>query len=141
MGDNFEKKINSITEQQAFTKPSLTLHSVAELVAHLTAWSDDLILKIRNGTGQLLDDDEQNWPDNDKLKKQGWKEIMQKYQDSLAQVIVLLKEKDDSFLNEKYYDQDFKAEYDYSFAVNGMLQHNIYHLGQIGIIIKLIKEK
>ncbi|WP_339791435.1 DinB family protein [uncultured Imperialibacter sp.] len=87
MGDNFERKINSISEQQAFTKPSLTLHSVAELVAHLAAWSDDLILKIKNGTGKLQDSDEQNWPDNEKLKKLGWNEIRRKYQDSLGQVI------------------------------------------------------
>ncbi|MCE7056759.1 DinB family protein [Algoriphagus sp. AGSA1] len=141
MGDNFQRKTDSITEQQAFTKPSLTLHSVAEIVAHLTAWSDDLILKIRDGTGKLQDNDDRNWPDNDILKKLGWNEIRRKYQDSISQVIVLLKEKDDSFLTEKYYDQDFKTEFDYSFVINGILQHNIYHLGQMGIIIKLVKEK
>lgn len=75
IGDNFETKINSINEQQAFAKPSPTMHSVAQLVAHLTAWTDDLILKIKNRTGQLRDDDDQNWPDNDKLKKLGWDEI------------------------------------------------------------------
>lgn len=141
MGDNFERKINSITEQQAFTKPSPTMHSVAELLAHLTAWNDDLILKIKNGIGKLKDDDEQNWPGNDKLRKLGWNEIKRKYRESFSQAISLLKEKEDSFLKEKYYDQDFKAEFEYSFVVNGMLQHNIYHLGQMGIVIKLVKEK
>lgn len=141
MGDNFEKKINSITEQEAFTKPSTTMHSVAELIAHLTAWSNDTILKIRNGIGQLRDSDERNWPDNNNLKKLGWNTIVQDYQKSLCEVIDLLKDKEDSFLKEKYYDQDFKGEYDYTFAIDGILHHNIYHLGQIGIVIKLIKER
>ena len=140
MGDNFDKKINSITEREAFTKPLPSLHCVAEIVAHLTAWTEDLILKIKYGKGQLRDYDRQNWPDHDQLKNLGWNELMGKYQNSLAEVIGLLKEKDDHFLSEKYFDQDFKDEFDYSFAINGILQHTIYHLGQIGIIIKLVKE-
>ncbi|XOV93953.1 MAG: DinB family protein [Bacteroidota bacterium] len=140
MGDNFERKINSISEEEAFTKPSLTMHSVAELLAHLTAWSNDTILKIRKGTGVLEDNNEQNWPDINYLKKLGWDTIIQDYYESLSQVIDLLKDKDDSFLKEKYYDQDFKGEFDYSFAIDGLLHHNIYHLGQMGIIIKLVKE-
>lgn len=141
MGDNFVKKINSITEQEAFTKPSSTMHSIAELVAHLTAWSKDTVLKIRNGTGKLTDNDERNWPDINHLKKSGWNTIVQDYQKSLSEVIDLLKDKDDLFLKEKYYDQDFKGEFDYSFAIDGILHHNIYHLGQMGIVIKLIKGK
>ena len=140
MGDNFERKINSITEQEAFTKPSPTMHSVAELIAHLTAWSNDTILKIRNGSGELMDSNEQNWPDNNNLKKLGWNTIIQNYQKSLSQVIDLLKSKDDSFLKEKYFDQDFNDEFDFSFAIDGILHHTIYHLGQMGIVIKLIKE-
>ena len=141
MGDNFERKINSITEKEAFTKPSLTMHSVAELIAHLTAWNKDTMLKIRDGMGQLRDNDDQNWSDNDQLKKIGWNTIIQDYRKSLSEVIDLLRDKDDSFLKEKYYDQDFKGKFDYSFAVDGMLHHHIYHLGQMGIIIKLIKEQ
>src|SRR5690606_38779379 len=98
MGDNFEKKINSITEQEAFTKPSPTMHSVAELIAHLTAWSKDTVLKIRNGTGELMDNNERNWPDINHLKKSEWNTIVQDYQKSLSEVIDLLKNKDDLFL-------------------------------------------
>ena len=141
MGDNFETKINSITVQEAFTKPSPTMHSVAELIAHLTAWNNDAILKIRNRKGELRDNDEQNWPDNDNLKKVGWSTIIRDYLDTISQVVHLLKDKNDSFLKEKYYDQDFKGEFDYSFAIDGIVHHNIYHLGQMGIVIKLIKER
>ncbi|WP_057936612.1 DinB family protein [Algoriphagus resistens] len=141
VGDNLEKKISSITAQEAFTKPSPATHSVAELIAHLTAWNNDTILKIRNGIGELRDSDGQNWPDNDELKKAGLNTVIQDYRESVSQVVELLKNKDDSFLKEKYYDQDFKSEFDYSFAINGMLHHTIYHLGQMGILIKLIKER
>ncbi|PPK98290.1 DinB family protein [Parapedobacter indicus] len=138
MGDNFNKKLDSITEEQAFIKPLPSLHSVAELVAHITAWNEDLILKIKNGVGQLDFTDEPNWPANNWLKELGWNEIRKRYEDSVSEIVNLLKEKEDTFLNERYYDQDFDGEFEYSFAVDGILHHIIYHLGQIGIVIKLV---
>lgn len=140
MGDTFQKKIDSITEEEAFLRPLPTLHSVAELMAHLTAWREDAILKITNGKGRLTDDSEKNWPDNNALKKIGWNKLIQDYQDSLSDLIDLLRDKEDPFLAKQYYDQDFKGQYDYSFVINGMLHHDLYHLGQMGIVIKLIKE-
>jgi len=45
-----------------------------------------------------------------------------------------------NFLTEEYYDTDFKGNYQYLFVIEGMIHHDIYHLGQIGIVIKLLKE-
>lgn len=140
MGDTFDKKISSITKEEAFVRPLPNLHSPAELIAHLAAWRKDAVLKIRDGKGKLTDDSDQNWPGNDELKKIGWSKLIQNYQDSLTELIGLLQDKEDSFLEEQYEDQDFKGKYHYSFVINGLLHHDLYHLGQLGIVIKLIKE-
>lgn len=140
MGDTFSKKISSLNEEEALIRPLPNLHSPAELIAHLTAWRKDALLKIRFGTGELMDDDENNWPGNEKLKEIGWPKILQEYQESLTELIGLLRDKQDAFLKEQYKDQDFKGMYDYSFVINGLLHHDLYHLGQLGIVIKLIKE-
>jgi hypothetical protein len=141
MGDNFQTKIKSISREESFTKPSPGMHSVAQLLAHLTAWNNDIVMKINTGKGQLKDEHENNWPDNTKLEKIGWNNIVNDFQNSLFNEIDLLRTKDDSFLKQRYYDQDFNGEFDYLFAIEGMLHHQIYHLGQIGIVIKLIKRK
>ena len=141
MGDTFDKKINSITEEEAFIRPLPNLHSPAELIAHLTAWRNDAVLKINTGKGKLIGDSDQNWPGNDELKKIGWSNLIANYQDSLAVLVDLLRDNDDSFLDQPYEDQDFKGKYHYSFVINGLLHHDLYHLGQLGIVIKLIKEK
>lgn len=140
MGASYDKRLSMLTAGQGFIKPLPSVHSVAQILAHLTAWSDDLILKIKNGTGQLRDHDDLNWPANDVLQKSGWDHILTRYYESIEMVITLLKTKDDGFLSKMYYDQDFKADCKYSFAVVGLLQHNIYHLGQVGLIIKLLQE-
>ncbi|MEM6841784.1 MAG: DinB family protein [Bacteroidota bacterium] len=140
MGANFDKKLVSISEEEAFVRPIPNLHSVAEIISHLTVWRKETILKIETGTGKLTDDSEENWLPNYKLKEIGWDKIKSEYRNSLLQMIKLLQTKDDSFLNEHYYDTDFKGDYPYRFVIHGMLHHDIYHLGQLGIIIKFLKE-
>ncbi len=140
MGANFSRKLGMISQEEAFVRPMPNLHSVAEIISHLTVWRKETIVKIETGKGTLTDDSEENWLPNHKLKEIGWNKIRAEYRDSLSKMIELLQTKNDSFLNEKYYDTDFKGYYPYQFVIHGMLHHDIYHLGQLGIIIKFLKE-
>lgn len=140
VGSTYESKLKNINEQNAFIKPLSDLHSIAEIISHLATWQKETILKVQTGKASLTDDSEENWYPNEKLKEKTWASILNEYKASLAELIELLKTKEDSFLNEQYYDTDFKGNFPYSFVINGMLHHNIYHLGQIGIIIKYLKK-
>ncbi|SNZ00354.1 DinB family protein [Flagellimonas pacifica] len=141
IGSSFDSKLNQVNEKLVFTRPIENLHSIAEIISHLTLWRKEAILKIRTGKGSKTDDCEENWLTNDKLKLLGWHCIKSEYDKTLTELIDLLKLKEDSFLNELYYDTDFKANYKYSFVVNGMLHHDIYHLGQLGLVIKFLQER
>jgi len=141
IGTNFDKKLDLITEDDAFTRPLPDLHSVAEIISHLTVWRKETILKIKTGKGRLTEDNEENWLPNDTLRRTGWDKLKKNYKDSLIELVELLRGRDDNFLAEKYYDTDFKGDYDYAFVIYGMLHHDIYHLGQLGIIIKMLKRK
>jgi hypothetical protein len=139
MGGTYAKRFGELVEEEFFVRPLPDLHSVAEIISHLTLWRQETILKIETGQGSKTDQCEENWLPNEKLKSLGWGAIKEEYNRSLARIIELLTDKDDHFLNKKYYDTDFKDHYPYSFVLNGMLHHDLYHLGQIGIIIKYLK--
>ncbi len=139
IGSTYTSKLNQIDEDDFFKRPIEDLHSIAEIISHLTLWRKETILKIQTGKGSKTDDCEENWLSNDELKVLGWQHIKSEYDKTLTDLIDLLKSKDDTFLNEEYYDTDFKGYYPYSFIINGMLHHDLYHLGQIGIIIKYLK--
>ena len=141
IGRSYKNILNEIDEHSAFIRPLEDLHSVAEIISHLTLWRNEAILKIRTGKGSKTDDCEENWLTNERLKVKGWAKIKAEYDQSLSELTSLLKKKDDSFLNEEYYDTDFKGTYTYLFLMNGMLHHDIYHLGQLGIINKYLKKK
>ena len=140
IGSTFDSQLKQIDEDSFFLRPIENLHSVAEIISHLTLWRKEAILKIQTGKGSKTDDCEENWLNNDKLKLLGWHYIKAEYDKTLSELVFLLKEKDDAFLNEQYYDTDFKGHYDYQFLINGVLHHDIYHLGQLGIIIKYLQE-
>lgn len=141
IGENFSKKLDMVDETEVFTRPLPDLHSIAEIISHLTTWRKETILKIKTGKGSLTDDSEENWLTNDILIEVGWSEILKQYRDTLTELMSLLENKEDDFLFEKYYDNDFKGMYEYRFVLNGMLHHDVYHLGQLGIIIKFLNAK
>lgn len=140
IGSSYQSKLSTIDESLVFTRPIAGLHSIAEIISHLTLWRKEAILKVKTGTGSKTDDCEENWLTNEKLVPKGWTALKAEYDDSLTELITLLKDKEDAFLDQEYYDTDFKGNYKYSFLLNGMLHHDIYHLGQLGIIIKYLKQ-
>ena len=139
IGSNFDRKLDTINEEDAFDKPIENLHSVAEIISHRTLWRKETILKIKTGKGSKTDDCPENWLSNDLLKSKGWNKIKSDYDQTLIELINLLQNRDDNFLNEMYYDTDFKGHFKYEFVINGMIHHDIYHLGQLGIIMKFLK--
>ena len=138
IGVNFEKQLKGISEIDFFDQIN-GMHSIAELISHLTTWRFETILKVKTGKGSITDSDPSNWKTIEVLKDQGKEKILLNYNESLLELLKLLKKKNDTFLAKLYYDTDFKNNYPYSFLIQGMLQHDIYHLGQIGLLIKCLK--
>ncbi len=139
-GQSYQTKLMDLDDQYYFVKPYPEVHSVAELIAHGTAWREDATVKIRTGKGELTEASDDDWPDLERLKEKGWDAIYEEYVDSVDSFIGILKEKDDDFLDSKYQDPEFDGEFPYSFAIYGILQHDLYHLGQLGLVIRMLKE-
>ena len=138
MGDDFKKKFKSISENEAFIQPAKDLHSPAELVSHLTAWNGDILDKLTGGTGNVKFRTDQDWPPIDKLKQKGWEMIVEEFYSSISKISDDLENRPEDFYKSSYYDGSYQKEVAYSFLLDGLIHHLIYHLGQLGIVIKLI---
>ena len=141
IGSSFAGKLNEVENNEYFKRPLEDLHSVAEIISHLTLWRSETILKIRTGSGSKAYHCEENWLPNDHLKPIGWENIKSSYDKTLSELIEILRLKNDYFLSEQYFDTDFEGYYSFNWLLNGMIQHDAYHLGQLGIIIKYLKMK
>lgn len=132
--DNIEKKINSIPPTQAFIRPLPEIHSVAEIVSHMLVWRKDTIAKLKGQDSDLGIDSPENWKNNDQLQMIGWDNLKKELSDSQEELVNYLSDKDDPYLMDTMYKGGFSLKY----LVEGLLHHDLYHLGQIGITIKLL---
>ncbi|GGG36216.1 hypothetical protein GCM10011344_41370 [Dokdonia pacifica] len=141
VGQNMMEKIEGISEYTAFTRPILELHSVAEIIGHMTASNIDIInkLKIHFKSQQVYQPE--YWRSNEELKTIGWKQLKEDYEKSILSIIVLIGDKDDSLLEKTYREDNHKSVYPFEFAIEGVIHHTMYHLGQLGITIKLLIRK
>jgi uncharacterized damage-inducible protein DinB len=139
IGTNLSRKLRELSDEEFFRRPLPDTHSAAELISHLTAWRVDTVLKIKTGRGRLTDKDPENWQDSTLLEGKGRSTLMKDYLDSQIEILELLADKEDDFLEELYYDDDFGGHYSYSWLLRGMIQHDVYHLGQLGWIVKFMK--
>jgi len=135
--DNIEKKINSIAAHQAFIRPLPQIHSVAEIASHMLVWRRDTIAKLKGQASTLTVESPENWKSNEELKFIGWDKLKKDLSESQEELVNYLSDKDDSYLAETRYKEEFSLKY----LVEGLLHHDLYHFDQIGITIKLLKGK
>ena len=64
-----------------------------------------------------------------------WEKGLAEFKDIHKKIVELLNQKDDKFLREIV---DYR-KYNFRFLLNGLIQHNIYHIGQVAYVKKLLE--
>ncbi len=132
------KKTHKLSSHQAFQRPYPSVHSVAEILAHMMAWRQVLINRLEgNYAYQIQMQSSQDWPSMQQLQALGWDALQQQLADNQARLIELLAEQSDEILAIPYNEQGHTFDY----LLNGIIQHDLYHLGQIGLVISMLKHQ
>jgi uncharacterized damage-inducible protein DinB len=112
-------------------------NSIARLVRHMLNWREFAIKKLE---GDKVFDIELNteadWTDLNIKNESEWRELCAQFGKSQEKIIRLMMEKSDGHLTEKVPGK----LYDFRFLIEGLIQHDIYHLGQIALIHRLLKQ-
>lgn len=138
--ENFEKKFSQINDKTAFEQPISDMHSVAEIVSHLIEWRKEVLSRLNGNPRGLEMNDTANWRSNEELKEQGWDHLLSDFYSSQQRVISFLEEKDDSYLYASYPFADPSFPHNFKYLATGLIHHDLYHLGQIGIVIKYLNK-
>jgi uncharacterized damage-inducible protein DinB len=129
--------LKKISPAMAFKTPFRKAHSIAQLVAHVVYWRQSLIRRLEGDweyRGSMQSED--NWPANAKLKRTGWKSILASLNESQQRLVSLLDKQSDTLLRKKYSEKST-----YRDVVVGIIQHDLYHLGQIAYLKSLFEKK
>lgn len=133
-GPALAQNLEEITAEQATQRPIPDGHSIWELVQHATGWLNEVIRTLDGETYAVLPA-EQDWPAINAQDAAAWESaqaILESCIDALCGAIVELP---DEKLDELVPGQDFS----YYWMLNGVVHHNTYHSGQIGILRKALQ--
>ena len=136
-GRNAEKLLGEVTETLAFQKPN-GQHSIAELVWHMVNWREFVISRFRKDENKDLHYFETNdWRQLDHSDSSLWQHGLDKLNETQELLINILLDQPDAILDNNVEERT----YNYRNLLNGIIQHDIYHLGQIAYLVKYTKEK
>jgi uncharacterized damage-inducible protein DinB len=127
-GVDIQPLLDGITDDQARAHPLPSAHSILELAAHMTTWMNAVSDRLGGETRELTD--AEDWRDVTELSLPDAITEMENAHSRLSDVIARLTPDD---LDKKVAGR----KYTIYVMLHGVIQHNLYHAGQIGLLKKL----
>ena len=122
----FEKTLDDLNEDYVFKKETGFTHSIAEVLVHVNSWRQNLLEMLAgNGSFAILPDSELDWAGH--VDEMNWTDILNETKSLHQTVLTALSNQSDDLLEKTVPER----EYNYKYLIHGVVQHDIYHLGQI----------
>lgn len=127
--------LNDVQSEIAFRKPAPDSHSIAALLSHMLYWREFVIARL-NGDETFAVDQEKSfmWQTLLPQDAENWEALAARFHDSHERMINALQSRDESFLGHTV----AARGYNFHVLLNGIVQHDIYHAGQIAYATKLL---
>ena len=126
--------LEEVDEAKVNINPNGSDHSMIILLWHMNTWADFVLGSLENKTVDEMKAIEANdWREIDP-KTHTWEKGIDQLKSTHKKIIDLLNQKDDDFLSEIVPTRKFN----FRFMLNGLIQHNIYHLGQVAYVKKML---
>jgi uncharacterized damage-inducible protein DinB len=132
-GDSLLELLGGVSAKMAAAHPIKGAHSIWELVLHITAW-DDAALGRSGGAAVALSDAE-NFPTVGDRSEDAWRaavEHMTKTHERLVKTVAAFP---DSRLHDAVPGKT-ESYYNFYYLFSGIVQHELYHAGQIALLKK-----
>jgi uncharacterized damage-inducible protein DinB len=128
-GPALSELLNVVTAEQASAKPPSGAHSIWELVLHITAWEQEALSIVQGKTYEMLTG-EKDWPPVASASSEAWQAALSKLEGTTRELVTAIRALPEERLN----DSAGGAEFNNYFLLHGVVQHNLYHAGQIAIL-------
>lgn len=135
-GRSVKDILNEIGEDIVFEKHR-GQHSILELLWHMITWKEFTVGCLRNNKNESLQNFEKNdWRVLNHSQKSLWKEGLMRFEQVQNELVETILQQEDDILSQKI---DGK-NYDFRKLLNGIREHDIYHLGQIAYIKNMLQK-
>lgn len=135
-GDSLREILDKVTAQQAQARPIANAHTIWELVAHIEAW---VVLAEGAVQGKPIPSwstmpKEMDWPPVGETSEQAWKQAVQSFLAIHLGLVEAIKTLSDDRLEAIVPGRT----YNFYHLFQGMIQHAVYHGGQIALLKKAL---
>jgi hypothetical protein len=126
--------LEEVNAADVYKKPNGKGHSLIELLYHTLNWAAFVLEAVKESREKEVGYfEESDWITIDPARHD-WQKGLAELKLVHRQLITILETKYDAFLKEIVAGRKFN----YRFMLNGLIQHNIYHLGQVAYINKFL---
>ena len=133
-GDSVLEILKGVRSAQASARPIAGAHSIWELVLHIAAW-DGAVLRRMGGVAVSLSDAE-NFPPVTDVSEAAWRAALAQVQRVHEELAAAVSAMPDSKLYEMVPGKE-GAHYTFYYMLHGVVQHELYHAGQIALLKKM----
>ncbi|RYE24188.1 MAG: DinB family protein [Sphingobacteriales bacterium] len=137
-GNNVKVVLNELTAEQADWHAHPGANSIAQIIKHMISWRQFTIGRVKNNDSRDVEmNSAEDWDKNLKVENaSGLQALIAQLDASQQALIEALENKDDAYLETMVTGRNYNMRY----LVQGISEHDIYHLGQIGYVLALWKK-
>ena len=132
-GDSLFEILNRVTAAQAAARPIPHAHTIWELVLHIAAWDSAVRRRLAGESLELSD--EQNFPPVKDTSESAWRKTLEHVRRVHDELVQAVSETPDTRLTEQVPGKQ-GAHYNFYYMLHGVVQHELYHAGQIALLKK-----
>jgi len=135
-GPSVVEALRDVTPKMAEARISPNTNSIAEIAYHMTTWRIFAVRKIQGDAEFDVKSKDKDWKKFPIVDEFEWEAIQMELSLSQEELVSELEKiENDAFLEEFVPGRN----YSYYTLIHGVIQHDIYHTGQIGLIKKVVK--
>jgi uncharacterized damage-inducible protein DinB len=129
-GPCLQELLRDVSFESAADRPLAGVHSIWEIVLHITAWMDGARRRMEGEALELTP--EQDWPAISDPSEAAWRITLGNLESAHQKLRGAITALDPERLD----DRVAGRPYSIYFLLHGVIQHNLYHAGQIAILKK-----
>jgi len=135
-GPALRELLGNVTADQANARPLKAAHSIWELTLHIDVWTRAALESLRGVPMPNLSiiGTKKDWPSPPHVSEGDWKTAT----DKLFQTGAELAHAIEGFGDERLSDTVPGRQYNFYYLLHGIVQHSLYHGGQIAVLKKAI---
>jgi uncharacterized damage-inducible protein DinB len=131
-GPALAELLADVNAAQALQRPGPAAHNIWEVVNHITAWQTAAGGAMRGGVMPRLGKAD-DWPAAGRTEAQ-WRAAVKRLAKANQALLTALSE----FPKQRLDDQLPGRKHSFYFMLHGVIQHNLYHGGQVALLKKLL---